>query len=51
MVAGKASDIDRASEKEQSIKFKWGITLEGMSCDNTYYLVDRGGGFLFISDE
>ena len=30
MVAGKANDIDRASEKEQYIKFKWGTTVEGI---------------------
>ena len=34
MVVGKSSDIERASEKERFIKFKWGTTVEAKSADN-----------------
>ena len=50
MVAGKANDIDRASEKEQYIKFKWGTTVEGMSCENPDSLVGEGVDLLIIDE-
>jgi hypothetical protein len=50
MVIGKSNDIDRASEKEQYIKFKWGTTVEGMSCENPDSLVGEGVDLLIIDE-
>ena len=46
----KQHDIDRASEKEQYIKFKWGTTVEGMSCENPDSLVGEGVDLLIIDE-
>ena len=36
MVIGHGDDVDKASEKDMYIRFKWGTTVEGMSADNPF---------------
>ena len=50
MVVGRANDIERASEKERFIKFKWGTTIEGKSADNPDSLVGEGLDLLIIDE-
>ena len=50
MVVGRANDIERASEKERFIKFKWGTTVEAKSADNPDSLVGEGLDLLVIDE-
>ena len=50
MVIGHANDIERASEKERYIKFKWGTTVEGKSADNPDSLVGEGLDLLIMDE-
>ena len=50
MVVGHGDDIDKASEKDMYIRFKWGTTVEGMSADNPDSLVGEGLDFLVIDE-
>ena len=50
MVIGHGDDIERASEKDMLIKFKWGTTVEGMSADNPDSLVGEGLDLLVIDE-
>ena len=50
MVIGRANDIDRASEKERYIRFKWGTTVEAKSADNPDSLVGEGLDLLIIDE-
>jgi len=50
MVMGRANDIERASEKERFIKFKWGTTVEAKSADNPDSLVGEGLDLLVIDE-
>ena len=50
MVVGKSNDIERASEKERYIKFKWGTVVEGKSADNPDSLVGEGLDLLIIDE-
>ena len=50
MVVGKANDIERASEKERFIKFKWGTTVEAKSADNPDSLVGEGLDLLIMDE-
>ena len=50
MVVGQANDIERASEKERFIKFKWGTTIEGKSADNPDSLVGEGLDLLIMDE-
>ena len=50
MVIGKANDIERASEKERFIKFKWGTTVEAKSADNPDSLVGEGLDLLIMDE-
>ena len=50
MVIGHPEDIERASEKERIIKFKWGTTVEGKSADNPDSLVGEGLDLLIIDE-
>ncbi len=50
MVVGHANDIDRASEKERHIRFKWGTTVEAKSADNPDSLVGEGLDLLIIDE-
>ena len=50
MVIGRANDIERASEKERFIKFKWGTTVEAKSADNPDSLVGEGLDLLVIDE-
>ena len=50
MVIGRANDIERASEKERFIKFKWGTTVEAKSADNPDSLVGEGLDLLIIDE-
>ena len=50
MVIGHADDIERASEKERFIKFKWGSTVEAKSADNPDSLVGEGLDLLIIDE-
>ena len=50
MVIGHANDIDRASERERYIRFKWGTTVEAKSADNPDSLVGEGLDLLIIDE-
>ena len=50
MVIGHANDIDRASEKDRHIRFKWGTTVEAKSADNPDSLVGEGLDLLIIDE-
>jgi len=50
MVVGHGEDIDKASEKDMYIRFKWGTTVEGMSADNADSLVGEGLDLLVIDE-
>ena len=50
MVVGHSDDIEKASEKDMYIRFKWGTTVEGMSADNPDSLVGEGLDFLVIDE-
>ena len=50
MVIGHANDIDRASEKERYIRFKWGTVVEAKSADNPDSLVGEGLDLLIIDE-
>lgn len=50
MVIGHANDIERASEKERFIKFKWGTTVEAKSADNPDSLVGEGLDLLIMDE-
>ena len=50
MVVGHADDIDKASEKDMYIRFKWGTIVEGMSADNPSSLVGEGLDLLVIDE-
>ena len=50
MVIGRSNDIERASEKERYIKFKWGTVVEGKSADNPDSLVGEGLDLLIIDE-
>ena len=50
MVVGKANDIEKASEKERIIRFKWGTTIEAKSADNPDSLVGAGLDLLVIDE-
>jgi len=50
MVIGHANDIERASEKERYIKFKWGTTIEAKSADNPDSLVGEGLDLLIMDE-
>ena len=50
MVIGKANDIEKASEKERYIRFKWGSVIEGKSADNPDSLVGAGLDLLVIDE-
>ncbi len=50
MVIGRANDIDRASEKERYIRFKWGTVVEAKSADNPDSLVGEGLDLLIIDE-
>ena len=50
MVVGHGDDIDKASEKDMYIRFKWGTIVEGMSADNPSSLVGEGLDLLVIDE-
>jgi hypothetical protein len=50
MVIGHPDDIDKASEKDMYIRFKWGTIVEGMSADNPSSLVGEGLDLLVIDE-
>ena len=50
MVVGRANDIERASEKDRFIKFKWGTTVEAKSADNPDSLVGEGLDLLIMDE-
>ena len=50
MVIGKANDIEKASEKDRIIRFKWGTTIEAKSADNPDSLVGAGLDLLVIDE-
>jgi|TARA_R110000822_G_scaffold104506_4_gene231501 hypothetical protein len=50
MVIGHSEDIDKASEKDMYIRFKWGTIVEGMSADNPDSLVGEGVDLLVIDE-
>jgi hypothetical protein len=50
MVVGHSEDIDKASEKDMYIRFKWGTIVEGMSADNPSSLVGEGLDLLVIDE-
>ena len=50
MVIGRANDIERASEKDRFIKFKWGTTVEAKSADNPDSLVGEGLDLLIMDE-
>ena len=50
MVIGHPDDVDKASEKDMFIRFKWGTTVEGMSADNPSSLVGEGLDLLVIDE-
>ena len=50
MVIGHSEDIERASEKERIIKFKWGTIVEGKSADNPDSLVGEGLDLLIVDE-
>jgi len=50
MVIGRANDIERCSEKDRFIKFKWGTTVEAKSADNPDSLVGEGLDLLIMDE-
>ena len=50
MVIGRSQDIERASEKDRFIKFKWGTTVEAKSADNPDSLVGEGLDLLIMDE-
>ena len=50
MVIGKANDVEKASEKERYIRFKWGSVVEAKSADNPDSLVGAGLALLVIDE-
>ena len=50
MVIGKANDVEKASEKERYIRFKWGSVVEAKSADNPDSLVGAGLDLLVIDE-
>ena len=50
MVIGRSNDIERASEKDRFIKFKWGTTVEAKSADNPDSLVGEGLDLLIMDE-
>ena len=50
MVIGHQENIERASEKERYIKFKWGTVVEAKSADNPDSLVGEGLDLLIIDE-
>ncbi len=50
MVVGHPNDIDRASEKERYIRFKWDTVVEAKSADNPDSLVGEGLDLLIIDE-
>ena len=50
MVVGHGDDVEKASEKDMYIRFKWGTTVEGMSADNPDSLVGEGLDLLIIDE-
>ena len=50
MVVGHGDDIDKASEKDMYIRFKWGTIVEGMSADNPSSLVGESLDLLVIDE-
>ena len=50
MVIGKEDDVEKCSEKDMYIRFRWGTTVEGMSADNPSSLVGEGLDFLIIDE-
>ncbi len=50
MVIGKANDIEKASEKDRYIRFKWGSVVEAKSADNPDSLVGAGLDLLVIDE-
>tara|TARA_R100001594_G_scaffold70287_1_gene104600 strand:+ start:403 stop:1716 length:1314 start_codon:yes stop_codon:yes gene_type:complete len=50
MVIGKSNDIDKASEKDRYIRFKWGSVVEAKSADNPDSLVGAGLDLLIIDE-
>ena len=50
MVIGHGEDIERASEKDMFIHFKWGTSVEAMSADNPSSLVGEGLDLLVIDE-
>ena len=50
MVIGKANDIEKASEKDRYIRFKWGSIVEAKSADNPDSLVGAGLDLLIIDE-
>jgi len=50
MVIGHGDDIDKASEKDMYIRFKWGTTVEAKSADNPDSLVGEGLDLLIMDE-
>jgi len=50
MVIGHGEDVEKASEKDMYIRFKWGTTVEGMSADNPDSLVGEGCDLVVIDE-
>ena len=50
MVIGKDDDVEKCSEKDMYIRFRWGTTVEGMSADNPSSLVGEGLDYLIIDE-
>ena len=50
MVVGREDDVEKCSEKDMYIRFRWGTTVEGMSADNPSSLVGEGLDFLIIDE-
>ena len=50
MVIGHSNDIERCSEKDRFIKFKWGTTVEAKSADNPDSLVGEGLDLLIMDE-
>jgi len=50
MVVGKEDDVEKCSEKDMYIRFRWGTTVEGMSADNPSSLVGEGLDFLILDE-
>jgi len=50
MVIGHPDDVDKASEKDMFIRFKWGTTVEAKSADNPDSLVGEGLDLLIMDE-